>query len=154
MGDYWVLEVGAILDGKITRVADFGAFVDIGEGKTGMVHISEVSTTYVSNIRDHLSIGQEVKVKVLSIGDDGRISLSIKKAAAESAAPAQRPQRPRKPAASNVWQGAKNNTVSTGDSFEDMMSRFKQVSDEKITDLKRASETKHGGGYSRRGGNR
>ena len=70
------LEVGAILEGKITGITKFGAFVELGEGKTGMVHISEVAPTFVKEITDFVSEGQTVKVKVLSVGEDGKISLS------------------------------------------------------------------------------
>ena len=138
------VEVGAIVEGKVTGLTNFGAFVSLPDGKTGMVHISEVAPTYVKEIRDYLTENQEVKVKVLSVGDDGRVSLSIKRAMEpEQQRPPQRQQRP-------VWQGSK--PVQTENlSFEDMMARFKQVSDEKITDLKRSSESKHGGGFSRRG---
>lgn len=74
------LEVGSIVEAKVTGITNFGAFVELPEGKKGMVHISEVAPTYVEKIADHLTVGQQVKVKVLSIGDDGKISLSIKKA--------------------------------------------------------------------------
>ena len=74
------LEVGSIVQGKVSGIAKFGAFVDLPDGKVGMVHISEVASVYVNDINEHLKEGQEVKVKVLSIGDDGKISLSIKKA--------------------------------------------------------------------------
>ena len=74
------LEVGSILEGKVTGITNFGAFVDLPNSASGMVHISEVAPNYVSQIKDHLKVGQEVKVKVLSIGDDGKVSLSIKKA--------------------------------------------------------------------------
>lgn len=74
------LEVGAVLEGKVTGITKFGAFVELPGGKTGMVHISEVAPTYVKEIRDYVTENQTVKVKVLSIGDDGRVSLSIKKA--------------------------------------------------------------------------
>ncbi|HZJ78164.1 MAG TPA: S1 RNA-binding domain-containing protein [Clostridia bacterium] len=148
-------EVGAIVDGKVTGLTDFGAFVEIEEGKTGMVHISEVAAEFVNNIRDHLTINQEVKVKILNIGDDGKISLSIKK----TMEPAQRAPRPRQNtnnrrsnSAANVWQGTKSAKPTDSQSFEDMMTRFKQVSDEKMTDLKRSSDSKRSGGYSRRGG--
>ena len=154
-------EVGAIVEGKITGLTDFGAFVELECGGTGMVHISEVSASYVKNIRDHLQEGQTVKVKILSIAENGRINLSIKKAEAPEKEAVERRPRPARPqgarrssAPANVWQGQKS--VSTeGQSFEEMMARFKQVSDEKITDLKRSSESRHGG-YSRRGsgGNR
>ena len=74
------LEVGAILEGKVTGVTNFGVFVELEEGKTGMVHISEVAPTYVNDIRDHVQENQVVKVKVLAIADNGKISLSIKRA--------------------------------------------------------------------------
>ena len=149
-------EVGAVLQGKVTGLTDFGAFVELEDGGTGMVHISEVSSSYVKNIRDHLQEGQTVRVKVLSVTEAGRINLSIKKAEASADAPQERRPRPAKPqgqrrpsAPANVWQGPK--TVSTeGQTFEEMMARFKQVSDEKITDLKRAGDPRHSG-YSRRG---
>lgn len=153
-------EVGAILEGKVTGLTDFGAFIELENGSTGMVHISEVASAYVKNIREHLELNQQVKVKVLSIGENGRINLSIKKVEESVSEKPQfrqpdrqrAPQKPnsnRRPPA-NVWQGSKSQS-SSDQSFEDMMARFKQVSDEKITDLKRSSETKHGGGYSRRG---
>ena len=69
------LEVGTILEGKVTGITKFGVFVELGEGKTGMVHISEVSSNYVTEITDHVKEGQTVKVKVLSVGEDGKIRL-------------------------------------------------------------------------------
>lgn len=147
------MEEGAILSGKVTGLTAFGAFVEFEDGTTGMVHISEVSNTYVKDIKDHLTLNQEVKVKVLTIGKDGKISLSIKKLLEPEQKPrAEKPER-RRPNP-QVWQGAKSNNPPAGEkqSFEDMMNRFKQESDEKITDLKRSSESKRGsGGYSRRG---
>ena len=74
------LEVGKIYEGKVTGITKFGAFVELEPGTTGMVHISEVANTFVNEIRDHLTEGQQVKVKVLNVTDDGKISLSIKKA--------------------------------------------------------------------------
>lgn len=155
-------EVGAIVEGKVTGLTDFGAFVELECGGTGMVHISEVSASYVKNIRDHLKEGQTVKVKILNIAENGRINLSIKKAEPpterDNGERRPRPARPqgqrRSSAPANVWQGQKT-TSTEGQSFEEMMARFKQVSDEKITDLKRSSESRHGGGYNRKGsGNR
>ena len=72
------LEIGKIYDGKVTGITKFGAFVELEPGTTGMVHISEVANTFVNEIKDHLQEGQTVKVKVLTIGDDKKISLSIK----------------------------------------------------------------------------
>ena len=74
------LTVGDIVEGKITAVKDYGVFVDLGEGKSGMVHISEIAHTYVSEIRDFVKENDSVKLKVLSVSDDGKISLSIKHA--------------------------------------------------------------------------
>jgi S1 RNA binding domain protein len=129
------LTVGEILEGKITGITNFGVFVDIGEGKSGMVHISEVANTYVNNINEHLKVGETVKVKVLNVGDDGKIALSIKRAL-----PPQKPQHrerkphiPQKPDNSYTWTPRKN----TATSFEEMMNQFKQSSDEKFSDLKR-----------------
>ena len=84
------LEVGTIVEGKVTGFTSFGAFIDLGEGKKGLVHISEVANEYVKEIGDHLTVGQEVKVKILSIGDDGKISLSIKRAQPQAASSAPR----------------------------------------------------------------
>lgn len=151
-------EEGAIVSGKITGLTDFGAFVELEGGKTGMIHISEVASNYVKDIREHVSVGQEVKAKVISVSPEGKISLSIRKLNDQPKEKEQRPQRPQKPRSerrpANVWNGQKSSAPPAGEkqSFEDMMARFKQVSDEKMTDLKRASDSKRGsGGYSRRG---
>lgn len=142
------LEVGAIVEGKVTGITKFGAFVELPNKVTGMVHISEVANTYVKDIHDHLTENQTVKVKVLNIGDDGKIALSIKKAAEPvrrgySRTPQPVSHRP----GEFEWQSSRN----SGGSFEDMMSRFKQTSDEKISDLKRSLDNKHGS-FSYRGG--
>ena len=125
-----MLEIGAILEGKITGLTAFGAFVSLPDGKSGMVHISEVSTSFVKDIKDFLKEGQIVKVKVVGISEEGKISLSIRKAEAPKEPREQKegaPQRPRRnndrPRA-NVWQGqpSKNKEAM---SFEDMMAQFK-----------------------------
>ncbi len=137
------LTVGEIIEGKITAVKDYGVFVDIGDGKTGMVHISEIAQTYVSQIRDFVKEGDQVKVKIIGISDDGKINLSIKKAQ-EPLAAGEKPERrerktyapktpPAAPDGSYVWTAKKTEAAS----FEDMMSKFKQTSDEKFSDLKR-----------------
>lgn len=151
------IEEGTIVSGKVTGLTDFGAFVEIEGGKTGMIHISEVASDYVKDIKQHLSVGQEVKTKVISVSPEGKISLSIRKL--NDQPKEQKPQRPMKPrgekrSSPQVWNGPKTSAPAAGEkqSFEDMMARFKQVSDEKMTDLKRASDSKRGGGgYSRRG---
>lgn len=140
------LETGTIVEGKVTGITKFGAFVELPGGKTGMVHISEVAPTYVKEIRDHVTENQTVKVKILNIGEDGKISLSIKKAMEQERQARPRAVSPGRPGGFE-WQSRN----AEGGSFEDMMSRFKQTSDEKISDLKRSTEGKHGG-FSRRGG--
>lgn len=148
------LEVGAIVEGKVTGFTAFGAFVDLEEGKKGMVHISEVATEYVKEIKDHLKIGQTVKVKVIAVAEDGKISLSIKKAMEQPKSQQQRPRNnaPRRSSAANVWQGNKSSADTAPQSFESMMAKFKQESDEKMSALKR--DSKHGGGFNRRGTNK
>lgn len=157
--------VGDVLEGKVTGLTSFGAFIDLGGGKTGMVHISEVSNSYVKDIKECLKEGQVVKVKVLSIGDDGKISLSIKRTMdppperrprgnrdnrdsregrERRSAPAQ-PQSTEPP--SYEWQPKRTENLS----FEDMMARFKQASDEKLTSLKKGPENRRTG-FSKRNG--
>ena len=155
------LEVGEIVEGKVTGLTKFGAFVNLPEEKVGMIHISEVSTNYVKDIADFLEKGQTVKVKILNIDENGKISLSLKrvpenaeatKKAADNREKGER--REKKRSAPNVWQGQKSKYSDSKDlTFEEMMSQFKQQSDDKLTDLKRATESKHGG-FSRRGGNK
>lgn len=146
------LEVGAILEGKVTGVKKFGAFVALPGGRTGMVHISEVSNSFIEDLSTVLNEGQEVKVKVLSIAEDGKIALSIKRTlppeprGSRTAGP--RPQRARSDAP-RVWQ-PKAPAPQGEMSFEDMMAKFKSQSEEKISDLKRVTENRRGGGYSRR----
>ncbi|MCI6653523.1 MAG: S1 RNA-binding domain-containing protein [Ruminococcus sp.] len=146
------LEVGSVVKGNVTGVMKFGAFVALPDDKSGMVHISEISHEYVNDINDAIKVGDEVTVKVISI-DNGKISLSIK-ANLEKPAPKPKQKRPRKPyvPAPKVtspgdfqWEDSKNDSSS----FEDMMSRFKKTSEDKMSDLKRGNESR---GYSRRGG--
>ncbi len=133
------LEVGQIIEGKITGITNFGVFVDLGDGKSGMVHISEVARSYVTDIHEHVKENDVVKMKVLSVGDDGKISLSIKRAQEEpkkerfdKKANTEKRQ-PAKIGSSYTWAPKKQEPAS----FEEMMNRFKQTSDEKFSDLKR-----------------
>lgn len=138
------LEVGKIVEGKVTGITKFGAFVDLGEGKTGMVHISEVASSYVKEISDFVKENDTVKVVILSIAEDGKIALSMKRV--QPPAPQSRPA-PRSDYRSNEWTPKK---PQGNLSFEDMMAKFKQSSDEKMSDLKRTMDGKRGS-YSRRG---
>lgn len=147
------IEVGAIIEGKVTGLTNFGAFVTLEGNTTGMVHISEVSNTYVKDIKDHLSEGLQVKVKVLSIGTDGKISLSIKQA--NPTEPQSTPVPQHKPrnnhSRPNVWQGQQQQSSNEPASFEDMMAKFKQVSDDKFSDLRRSNDSRYSQTSSRRG---
>lgn len=144
------VEIGSVYDGTVTGLTNFGAFVKLDDGTTGMVHISEVASEYVSDISQHLSQGDKVKVKVIDINDKGKISLSIKKALPAEEKPKPRNPRPQtKGSNSRGWKGNSQNEQQSGSmSFEDMMAKFKAQSDEKISDLKRNTD-KRGGGYRR-----
>lgn len=155
------VEVGSVLEGKVTGLAAFGAFVELPGGKTGLVHISEVSSSYVNDVKDHLKEGQKVKVKVIG-AEGGKISLSIKQVAAENGdEKANRDSKKEKRGKRNR-NAAKNSEASRKPpeefnfgrrgndmSFDDMLQKFKQDSDEKFRDLKRSNEGKRSGGYSR-----
>ena len=81
------IEVGSKLQGKVTGITNFGAFVELPNGSTGLVHISEVADNYVKDINEHLKVGDMVEVKVMNVGTDGKIGLSIRKAKPESRSP-------------------------------------------------------------------
>ncbi|EYE87907.1 RNA-binding protein S1 [Fervidicella metallireducens AeB] len=132
------LQVGNILEGTVVNITNFGAFVDIS-GKTGLVHISEVSDTYVKDIRSHLKEQDKVKVKVISIDDNGKISLSIKQAN-----PVKKSFRP----IEIDWESERRKASNL--SFEDRLSKFLKESEERISDVKKNQESKRSGGYARR----
>ena len=152
------LTVGEIVKGKVTGITNFGAFVETEDGSRGMIHISEISRSYVEDIKSVLKVGQAVTVKVITISEEGKIALSMKQLEpADQKKPQQRkpkterPPKPRKkyepaPAVTSPgefhWESAGNSG-----SFEDMMSRFKRTSEDKMSDLKRGESR----GYSRRG---
>lgn len=152
-------EIGQIYEGKITSITNFGAFVSLPEGPDGMVHISEVSDRFVKNIQDVCQVGDVVKVKVISIADNGKIALSIKKAMDKPQPPKEQKPRERKPVQKKPQEikkaappvlypdGVWEETVSSDQNFEDMMSKFKKSSQDRMSDLKRGGDR----GYSRRG---
>ena len=134
------LTVGTIITGKVTTITKFGAFVALPGGKSGLVHISEVSGSFVTDVHDFLTEGQEIPVKVLSISPEGKISLSVKQAQP----PKPRPQyadRPN-PARSNPSQPAAPPAELT---FEDKLKQFMSVSDSKQSELNRYMASKRGG---------
>lgn len=142
------LQVGMVIEGKVTGITKFGAFVALPEGKSGLVHISEIANTFVNDVHDYVQDGQTVKVKIIGIGDDGKINLSIKKA--EDPAPQQRQdRRPPRPAASAQQprqygvprQAVPRANGPTGDvSFEDKLKQFMQESDSRMADNKMYSD--------------
>lgn len=128
------VEIGKVLEGKVTGITKFGAFIYIGDGKSGMVHISEISSTFVNNVSDYLHEGQMVKVKIVNITDNGKIALSMKQIESNNA----------KNQPSSKYKEKSNN-------FEDMLAKFIQVSDERISDLRKMTESKRGTGVLKRG---
>lgn len=84
------VEIGKIVDGVVTGITNFGAFVQLPDGKTGLCHISEIADSYVKSVADHLTEAQQVKVKIISVDEKGKVSLSIRQAAEKSEAPAVR----------------------------------------------------------------
>lgn len=137
------MEAGQKVKGKITRITDFGAFVKMENGSTGMIHISQVADTYVSNIQDILAVGQDVEPTVLAIDEKGRISLTLKSG-----------KKPRRTGEAGSRSGSNRAGASASQpafgaqpmvfeaapkptNFEEMMSRFKSTSEEKISDLRK-----------------
>src|SRR5688500_5304533 len=153
------IEAGSKLQGKVTGITNFGAFVELPGGSTGLVHISEVADNYVKDINDHLKVGDEVEVKVINVEKDGKIGLSIKKAVDKP----ERPERPERPARAprsdrprdsrpqrNNNRGG-GNDFRTKETFEQKMNRFLKDSEERLSALKRHTESKRGGRGAKRG---
>ena len=130
------LTVGAVLDGKVKTITNFGAFISLPENKTGLVHISEVANTYVSDIRQHLSEGQDVKVSVIGV-DGGKINLSIKRLEAQAEKPASRPA----PRRENFRAPTPPPAPKTADQlFEERLKQFMTESDSKISSIRQYSD--------------
>ena len=125
------LEVGAILEGKVTGITKFGAFVALPENKSGLVHISEIANTYVSEVRDFVQDGQVVKVKVIGISPEGKINLSMKKAEERPRAAANTESRPRPSAPRNNFVPREEKSAEA--SFEDKLKQFMAESDSRMS---------------------
>lgn len=137
--------VGSIVEGKVSGITKFGAFVTLPEGKSGLVHISEIAYSYVNDVHDHLSEGDQVKVKVIGIDDAGRINLSIKKVTEPPPRPASRPSsRQQSSGRERSFSPASPKEPAT---FEDRLKQFMAASDSKLSDLRSAERR-----TSRRGG--
>lgn len=130
-------EVGAVLEGKVSGVTKFGAFVNLPGGKSGLVHISEIANTFVSDVAQFVSVGQTVKVKVIGINGD-KINLSIKRAEETQEAPRKRAPSQLRPAAPRPQQSAQpigQVAAPTEDqAFEDKLKQFMKESDSRIAD--------------------
>lgn len=148
------IEVGSVVEGVVTGITNFGAFVELPGGKVGLIHISEVADVYVRDVKDFLKEQDKVKVKVLTVDERGKIGLSIKQlqepkapsiapnpANAAPAASNYRPAPRRSPSNDFKRPGRFNNAPS----FEDKLSKFLKDSDERLLDLKKNTDSKRGG---------
>ena len=150
------LQVGSILEGKVTSITKFGAFVALEGGRSGLVHISEIANTFVNDVHDYLQEGQTVKVLVLST-ENGKINLSIKRTLPQQERPAPRGPRPGgpRPGAGSAPRPAQAPRFTprgqqplppSGDqSFEDKLKQFLSSSEGKMADLNRSLDSRRGG---------
>ncbi len=141
------LTVGATLDGKVKSITNFGAFIALPDNMTGLVHISEVANTYVSDIRQHLTEGQDVKVMVLGT-EDGKVKLSIKRLQPRPTrenAPRREFQSNERPRQARPAAPAMPPAPKTADQlFEEKLKQFMAESDSKIASCKQYSDRSRG----------
>ena len=144
------IEIGSKVQGKVTGITKFGAFIGLPGNLTGLVHISEVADSYVKDVNDHLKVGDQIEVKVLS-EKDGKISLSIKKAIERpEGQPSSYSKRPTRQDDRSKDFRSKGN-FKPKETFEDKMALFLKSSEENLSTLKRSAESKRGGRGGRRG---
>ena len=129
------LQIGSVTEGTISRIMNFGAFVDLPGGKSGLIHISEISNTYIEDISKFLKENEKVTVKILGLNDKGKYDLSLKQLIPEA------PLEEKKPAVKDNFKDKKQDKTSN---FEDKLSRFMKESEERLLDLKRNTENKRG----------
>jgi S1 RNA binding domain protein len=146
------IEVGTKLEGKVTGITHFGAFVDLTGGVTGLVHISEIADSYVKDVHEHLKVNDMVKVKVINVDKDGKIGLSIRQAVDKPPEQQQQQQQPyqRGPRDRGGRPGGFKAGAGRSPSFDDKLSRFLKDSEERISTLKKSTESKRGGRGGRR----
>ncbi|HIZ70697.1 MAG TPA: RNA-binding protein S1 [Candidatus Atopostipes pullistercoris] len=147
------LEVGNKVEGKITGLAKFGAFIDLGDNKTGLVHISEVSDKFVEDIKDELKVGQVVTVEVLSIDDDGKIALSMRnrEKEAEEKKEQSKPEYKKRETSSHRPSKPFNKKQSNNNQdFDSLMNDFLKESETRLSSLRKNTESKRGGRGGRR----
>ena len=126
------IDVGSIVEGVVTGITNFGAFIELPDRVTGLVHISEVADAYVKDVRDYLKEQDHVKVKVIHVDEKGKIGLSIKQA---------------NPPVRSV---SRERRLPPTVSFEDKLAKFIKDSDERQTEFRRATDSKRGGRGSSR----
>ena len=165
------LEVGSIVSGKVAKITNFGAFIKLSNGKTGLCHISEISSGFVKEVADVLQLDQEVSVKILNINDDGKISLSIKQAQPEESQPDKRQSRPNNDfkkkrdfkkndfkkndfkkksdfSKSPTEFGSYKDNKPKEENFEDMLSGYLKNSGDKLKNMKK-QRSRRGNGFNR-----
>ena len=142
------IELGSVVEGKVTRIMNFGAFVELKDNKVGLIHISEVADEYVNSVSDFLHEGDTVQAKVTGIDNNGKIALSIKKLKQQQRQETEKQFRNSKGRPAGRGDFKPNRQTSA--SFEDKLSKFLKDSDERLTDLKRKTDSKRGGRGSRR----
>jgi S1 RNA binding domain protein len=120
------IAVDSVVDGRITGVTKFGAFVDLGEGRVGLIHISQIANSYVTDVAQHVKVGDTVKIRVIGVTKDGKYDLSIKQL------------EKREVVRSKEMKKAPN-------SFEDKMTMFLKQSEEKLLDWKKNLQGKQEG---------
>lgn len=146
------LELGAIVEAEIRTITNFGAFVQLSEGKSGLLHISEVANSFVKDVREFIKEKDKVKVKIISIDEKGKIAVSMKKAVETPAVENKHQPRPAHEYGEHRGASFAQASRNAGPlSFEDKLSRFLKDSDSKISDLKKNTDGKRGGRGARRG---
>ncbi len=147
------VSVGAILEGVVTGITNFGAFVELPGGVTGLVHISEVADTYVKDVKDYLKEKEKIKVKVINVDAKGKIGLSIKQANVTTET-TNKPssnyprERARGPRFNNAGRAGSGRPIC--ESFEDKLTKFLKESDEKQLEFRKSTDAKRGGRGSSR----
>ncbi|MFT9487553.1 MAG: S1 domain-containing RNA-binding protein [Tepidibacillus sp.] len=133
------IEIGSKVKGKVTGITHFGAFIELPSGETGLIHISEIADSYVKDVNEFLKVNDMITVKVINVEKDGKIGLSLKKAQEKPVehTPKERPQ--------------KSTRRQSIESFDDKLNKFLKDSEERLSTLRKSTDSKRGGRGARRG---
>lgn len=131
------IEIGSRLEGKVTGITHFGAFVELPNGETGLVHISEIADKYVKDVNEFLKVNDVVNVRVINVEKDGKIGLSLKT----------QEENKKKVREKNIRQPRRNSS----ESFDDKLSKYLKDSEERLSTLRKSTDSKRGGRGARRG---